>query len=256
MATEEQAAFRGRIEALFAHYLDGQDGPPDVSLEHVCQRWAGCDAKSLLATLSPAALRAASLSRLPDAPWRALAIRPSAGRHSPKQLRYGVHASPVGEALIVFNEQGIHYLSFLRQGEDPWSRLRAALPEATCEPDPAIVAEWGRRCFERLEDPIPLCLPGTPFQQRVWRTLARVPAGRVIDYGQLARLAGHPGAARAVGSAMAANPVAWLIPCHRVIGAGGRLGHYQPGPVRKAMLLAWERAVLAGRAQRHGPSSS
>ncbi len=246
MASEERVALVGRIEALFERHLDGQGGLPDASLERVCQRWAGCDAGSLLATLSPVALRAASLSRLPNAPWRALAIRRRAPRQFPGQLRYGIHASPVGKALIAFDEQSIHYLSFLRSGEDPQDRLRAALPKTTCEPDPVTATEWGRRCFERPGDPIPVFLPGTSFEQRVWQTLARVPAGRVIDYGQLARLVGHPGAARAVGSAMAANPVAWLIPCHRVIGAGGRLGQYQPGPARKAMLLAWERAVLAG----------
>ena len=172
MASEERVALVGRIEALFERHLDGQGGLPGASLERVCQRWAGCDAGSLLATLSPVALRAASLSRLPNAPWRALAIRRRAPRQFPGQLRYGIHASPMGKALIAFDEQSIHYLSFLRSGEDPQDRLRAALPKTTCEPDPVTATEWGRRCFERPGDPIPVFLPGTPLSSgsgRPWR---------------------------------------------------------------------------------------
>jgi AraC family transcriptional regulator of adaptative response/methylated-DNA-[protein]-cysteine methyltransferase len=86
---------------------------------------------------------------------------------------------------------------------------------------------------------------GTPFQLQVWQALLAIPPGQVATYGQIAAALGRPRAARAVGAAVAANPLAWLIPCHRVIGASGALTGYRWGlPVKRAM-LAWEAARAA-----------
>ncbi len=85
---------------------------------------------------------------------------------------------------------------------------------------------------------VPLHLEGTEFQLRTWRALAQVPYGQTITYGELARRIGPPGAARAVGGAMATNPVPILLPCHRVVGSGGTLGGFGPG-------IAWKRRLLA-----------
>jgi AraC family transcriptional regulator of adaptative response/methylated-DNA-[protein]-cysteine methyltransferase len=88
---------------------------------------------------------------------------------------------------------------------------------------------------------------GSRFQFQVWRALLRVPSGSVVSYGDLARTMGQPGAARAVGQAVGANPVAWLIPCHRVLRGDGAIGGYRWGPRRKAVMLAWESGRQAAR---------
>jgi AraC family transcriptional regulator, regulatory protein of adaptative response / methylated-DNA-[protein]-cysteine methyltransferase len=95
--------------------------------------------------------------------------------------------------------------------------------------------------------PIPLYVRGTQFQLEVWRALLELLSGEVTTYGGLAGALGRPGAARAVGSAVAANPVAYLIPCHRVVRASGELGGYRWGVERKRAMLEWERAGAAGR---------
>lgn len=97
----------------------------------------------------------------------------------------------------------------------------------------------------RREFDLPLALPGTDFQQRVWRQLQRVPFGETISYDELAHRAGSPGASRAAGQANGSNPVAIVVPCHRVIRASGETGGYAGGPNRKRRLLELE----AGSAQ-------
>jgi AraC family transcriptional regulator of adaptative response/methylated-DNA-[protein]-cysteine methyltransferase len=90
---------------------------------------------------------------------------------------------------------------------------------------------------------------GTPFQVRVWRALLQIPAGTLISYGALATALARPGAARAVGTAVGRNPLAYLIPCHRVIRGTGVIGDYRWGTARKRAMLAWEEAG-AGDEQR------
>lgn len=97
----------------------------------------------------------------------------------------------------------------------------------------------------RQQFDVPLKLAGTPFQQRVWQELVRIPFGTTISYAELARRVGQPAAARAVGHANGRNPISILVPCHRVIGANGKLTGYAGGVEKKQSLLAWERAVVA-----------
>ncbi len=96
---------------------------------------------------------------------------------------------------------------------------------------------------------------GTPFQRRVWAALRRIPAGETTTYGALAAALGAPGAARAVGLACGRNPIAIVVPCHRVVGAGGRLVGYAGGLERKRWLLEHERAALHGTCSTHDPRS-
>ena len=91
---------------------------------------------------------------------------------------------------------------------------------------------------------IPVHLRGTAFQLSVWRALTAIPFGMRVTYADLARSMGRPDAVRAVGTAIGRNPVAWLIPCHRVVHTGGRIGHYMWGPERKRAILAWEAGVI------------
>jgi methylated-DNA-[protein]-cysteine S-methyltransferase len=100
-----------------------------------------------------------------------------------------------------------------------------------------------RRAFD-----LPLAPDGSDFQKRVWEELIRIPFGETISYGELARRVGRPGAARAVGRANATNPIALIVPCHRVIGSNGKLTGYAGGIDLKEKLLVWERRLTAGGA--------
>jgi methylated-DNA-[protein]-cysteine S-methyltransferase len=97
---------------------------------------------------------------------------------------------------------------------------------------------------ERQQFDVPLKLAGTPFQQRVWQELVRIPFGTTITYAQLAQRVGKPTASRAVGHANGRNPISILVPCHRVIGANGKLTGYAGGVDKKQWLLAWERRAV------------
>ena len=98
---------------------------------------------------------------------------------------------------------------------------------------------------ERRQFDVPLKLAGTPFQQRVWQELLRIPFGTAISYGQLAERVGKPTASRAVGHANGRNPISIIVPCHRVIGADGKLTGYAGGVDKKQWLLAWERSATS-----------
>lgn len=145
------------------------------------------------------------------------------------------------------------FLLYIEAGERGIVRVQFDKPpEISANPDdnyPPIretarqLAEYfagARRAFE-----LPLDLRGTPFQLRVWNALLRIPYGETRTYGQLAALAGHPGAARAVGAANGANPIAIIVPCHRVVASGGGLGGYGGGLDCKRFLLALESGSAA-----------
>jgi len=103
-----------------------------------------------------------------------------------------------------------------------------------------------KRVFRRktsVAKPLPVLVRGTNFQVRVWRALLSVPAGRTVSYSELARMSGYPRAVRAVGSAMGANRIAYLIPCHRVVRSDGQLGQYAWGTARKAAALAFDASL-------------
>ena len=106
---------------------------------------------------------------------------------------------------------------------------------------------------KRLTFDLPFNAAGTAFQKRVWEELTRIPYGQTISYGELARRIGNPGASRAVGLANAHNPLSILVPCHRVIGASGKLTGYSGGTDRKNALLAFETSVLAKGPQSFAP---
>src|SRR6184192_3787067 len=115
----------------------------------------------------------------------------------------------------------------------------------------ARIAELSAKIFTQVRDrasrpTLRAFVRGTPFQLRVWRALLRVPSGSLTTYGRLAQAIGQSQAARAVGSAVGANPIAFIIPCHRVIRETGALGHYHWDPVRKRAIVGWELSPRAG----------
>lgn len=169
-----------------------------------------------------------------------------------REIRYGHPASPFGWCRIAASPRGVCLLEFDDReeagGDARRKQMEARWPGAHWVRDEAFAARLARRVFtrERRDAPLAVSVHGTPFQARVWSALRRIPPGRTATYAQVAVWIGQPGAARAVGGAVGANPVAWLIPCHRVLRADGQLGGYAWGATRKRACLAWEMAAAAG----------
>jgi len=169
-----------------------------------------------------------------------------------QHLRWWRQATPVGEITVVVGPRGVAAIAF--PGEDLGHLVGGAPPER----DEAIAVKIDEWCAgHRSTLDLPVDLSGcSPFQRRVLETLAReVAYGETVSYGELAEMAGSPGAARAVGRAMATNPIPLVIPCHRVVAAGGRLGGYggvarggssEPNLARKRALLAREGVTVRG----------
>lgn len=163
------------------------------------------------------------------------------------RLCYGVGQTPFGPAFMVYGARGISRLVFVDGDADrALETVRREWPEADLVEDAAGSQAMLRQVFSRYpglaKRGLSLWVAGSNFQIQVWRALLRVPSGGLLSYGQLAALAGCPGAARTVGSAVAANPLAFVIPCHRVLRADGALGEYHWGSDRKAALVGWEAA--------------
>jgi AraC family transcriptional regulator of adaptative response/methylated-DNA-[protein]-cysteine methyltransferase len=154
--------------------------------------------------------------------------------------------TPFGPAVAMATERGLCGLGFAGAAGAEAARadLAARWPRASFRRDPDAVAPHVDTIFEARprRRPLRLHLIGGPFQIKVWEALLRVGEGEVTSYGALARAIGHPGAARAVGSAIGGNPVAWLVPCHRVLREAGGLGGYRWGLDVKRMMLAVEAA--------------
>ena len=158
-------------------------------------------------------------------------------------IRYGVHDSPFGQVVIGRTDRGICWLGFADEAAEPAATLTAEWSAATLIRDDSAVAEIAGRLFggdRQSGSELPLLLRGTNFQVKVWQALLRIPPGRVASYQQVAVAIGSPAAVRAVGSAVGHNPVAVIIPCHRVILKTGAIHNYRWGATRKRALLAWE----------------
>jgi AraC family transcriptional regulator of adaptative response/methylated-DNA-[protein]-cysteine methyltransferase len=162
-------------------------------------------------------------------------------------ISYGFALTPFGEAMIGETARGLCHLSFLKRGGREAARelLQAQWPAAKRQRSDAGAAALAGAIFQRPDgDEHPRRLRAfvraTPFQLRVWRALLRVPSGSLVSYGGLSAAIEQPSAARAVGSAVGANPIAFVIPCHRVIRETGVLGNYRWDPIRKRAMLGWE----------------
>jgi AraC family transcriptional regulator of adaptative response/methylated-DNA-[protein]-cysteine methyltransferase len=160
-------------------------------------------------------------------------------------IHYGFHPSPFGECLIGVTSRGVCHLGFVPPDgrRAAFTELTAEWPRARFEEAPRVIAPIAQRLFTRGNahaHSIDLHVPGTNFQIKVWEALLRIPPGNVVSYEDIAQRIRAPRAVRAVANAVAHNPVAWLIPCHRVIRKSGALGGYRWGETRKKVLLAWE----------------
>ena len=159
---------------------------------------------------------------------------------------WGAAPSPFGETVLLIAPRGLSALAFADPDTDAaFADLKARFPAAQYRRDDAEARAWAERIFAaRAGDaPVPLALYGTPWQRQVWRALMAIPAGETTTYKAIAEQVCTAKAARAVGAAVGANPVSWLIPCHRVIAANGRLTGYHWGVERKRAMLAYEAAA-------------
>ena len=190
-------------------------------------------------------------SRLHDLFLVAEAMTPGAYRKKGAGLtiRFGAIEGPLGSAMIGATEEGVCWLSFTGAGgdEEQIRQMKADWPAAEFIEDVKGVAPVAARAFafaagKPMDAPLGLHVQGTNFQLKVWEALLRIPYGTCVTYGDLAREIGSPKASRAVGAAVGANMISFLIPCHRVIRSSGAVHNYRWGVARKSALLAMEAA--------------
>ncbi len=164
------------------------------------------------------------------------------------KIMYGYSPSPFGECLLAVTGRGICHLGFVigDNRSELFRQLRQIWPDALFIENRTRIRSFTDRIFSRMHigDPrsFHLHLKGTNFQIKVWQALLTIPAGKLVCYQDVATYLGNPQAFRAVANAVAANPVAYLIPCHRVIAKSGRIHHYRYGCSRKKAIIGWETA--------------
>lgn len=203
-----------------------------------------------------------SSSRLYERAHGALGMTPGAYRAGARgvEIGYATAATPIGPMLVAATDRGVCSVRIGRGADATVAALREEFPEATIRRDERALGRWVRAIVRHLEGEsprldVPLDVRATAFQERVWRALRAIPYGETRSYREIARVVGAPRAARAVGRACATNPVAVVVPCHRVVRGDGSLGGYAWGLGVKRRLLETERgraakARKAGRGRR------
>jgi AraC family transcriptional regulator, regulatory protein of adaptative response / methylated-DNA-[protein]-cysteine methyltransferase len=187
-----------------------------------------------------------SLGRLHDLFVTTEAVTPGEykSRGAGLTIRYGVHASPFGPCLVAVTDRGICHLGFVQASEgDAIDNLVADWSQAKMIEDYRATIPLIEPIFDlsqRGKESLRVHLRGTNFQIKVWEALLKVPVGTATTYEQIAKRVGKPSALRAVGTAVGHNPIAVLIPCHRVLRKDGDFGNYRYGTARKKALLGWE----------------
>ncbi|PSK92510.1 methylated-DNA--[protein]-cysteine S-methyltransferase [Taibaiella chishuiensis] len=163
-------------------------------------------------------------------------------------INYSYATTPFGNILTAATEKGICYMAFADDETLALAELKALFPNAHYRQLTDQHQQNALHIFHqdgnRLQE-VKLHLKGTPFQIKVWEALLKVPSGDLTTYGRIADAIEHPAAYRAVGTAVGQNPVAYLIPCHRVIQSGGAIGQYHWGSTRKNAMIGWEAAQQA-----------
>lgn len=165
------------------------------------------------------------------------------------KISYGFHSTPFGWCIIAVTERGICHMAFTDNlsEETEFSGLKDKWPESELEYNQEITSGYIERIFKphsHIPGKLHLLVKGTNFQVNVWKALLTIPPGSLSTYKAIAESIGNSGASRAVGSAIGANPIAYLIPCHRVIRSEGVTGGYHWGSTRKKAILGWEAAKI------------
>lgn len=163
-------------------------------------------------------------------------------------IRWGYHVSPFGLALVMVTDRGLAGVAFADAGEEApcFEDMAQRWPKANYVEDVAATMPYAARIFEpqawRCDQPLRVVLLGTDFQVRVWKSLLKIPFGKAVTYSDIAQDIGQPTASRAVGAAVGANPISFVVPCHRALGKSGALTGYHWGLTRKRAMLGWEAA--------------
>lgn len=170
--------------------------------------------------------------------------------HEASKLEYTIRNTDLGLLLVAATRSGVCLLRFGARASELAAELEHEFPYATARRADARLASWSGAIADYVDGrsacvEVPLDVRGSCFQRRVWKELASIPRGETRSYSDVARAIGHPGGARAVAQACAANPVPVVVPCHRVVEKSGRLGGYNGGPDRKLQLLRREGALGA-----------
>jgi AraC family transcriptional regulator of adaptative response/methylated-DNA-[protein]-cysteine methyltransferase len=277
MQSKDYSRMEAAIRYLESNF-DRQPSLEDVStamglsryhFQRVFRRWAGISPKKFLEYITVENAKAlledsrpvldvafstglSSTSRLYDMFVNIEAMTP--GEYKQKgeglEIACGVHSSPFGECLVAATGRGICALEFCEPagGEKAINGLQKKWPGARISVNLRKTRAYADTIFplHRGNAPAPVnaFLMGTLFQVKVWEALLKIPPGSVASYGDIARAIDAPSHSRAVGQAVGRNPIAYLIPCHRVIQGLGAFGHYRWGSARKRAMLAWERARL------------
>jgi AraC family transcriptional regulator of adaptative response/methylated-DNA-[protein]-cysteine methyltransferase len=274
-SSEDYLRIEQAILYLENHYQDQPElgqvaaniGLSEYHFQRLFTRWAGVSPKrflqfltkegakvllarseNLLATTHQVGL--SSLGRLHDLFVTVEAVTPGEykSRGVGVTIRYGIHPSPFGKCLVATTERGICHLSFVQSREgDAIDQLVSDWKEAEMIEDHkstmALIEPIFDLGYHQRLQPLHVHLRGTNFQLKVWEALLQIPVGEVTTYAGIAAKIGNPGATRAVGTAVGHNPIAVLIPCHRVIRKVGDFGNYRYGALRKKALLVRELAV-------------
>ena len=243
-------------------------GLSEFHFQRLFTRWAGVSPKRFLQFLTQEGAKdllnrsenlldtthqvgLSSLGRLHDLFVTTEAVSPGEykSRGEDVTIRYGLHASPFGKCLVAVTERGICHLGFVQTSEgDAIDNLVSEWKNARMIEDHKSTAQLIESIFDaKARGKLNIHLRGTNFQLKVWEALLKIPAGTVTTYEGLAERIGQPTASRAVGTAVGHNPIAVLIPCHRVIRKVGEFGNYRYGAPRKKALLAYE-SVIANHA--------
>jgi AraC family transcriptional regulator of adaptative response/methylated-DNA-[protein]-cysteine methyltransferase len=171
-------------------------------------------------------------------------------------IRYGFHISPFGVALVMVTDRGLCGLAFNDAGSEraAFEDMSSRWPNAKYVEDMSATAPYAARIFDparwRSEEPLRVVMIGTDFQVRVWQALLKIPMGTACSYSAIASGIGTPSASRAVGAAVGANPLSFVVPCHRALGKSGALTGYHWGLTRKRAILGWEAGQLTDAAQK------
>jgi AraC family transcriptional regulator of adaptative response/methylated-DNA-[protein]-cysteine methyltransferase len=230
--------------------------------QRIFTRWAGVSPKTFVAAIAHAEARdllveeGASVldaaldtglsgpSRLHDLFIAQEAVTPGEARRRGEglELRWGWAPTPFGNGLFVTTPRGLCGLAFADPGDEQiaYDDMHNRWPAAQWVRDDANAGAMARQVFLGGDKPTPVVLIGPPFHVQVWKALLRIPAGRTASYSDVAAWAGNPAASRAAGAAIGANPISFLIPCHRAIARDGRLTGYHWGLARKAAMLGTE----------------
>lgn len=240
-------------------------------VQRVFTRWAGLSPKAFLQAITIDSARrllrdSASVldtayevglsgpSRLHDlfVTWDAMSPGEFKARGAGLEIVWGMAASPFGTAVLMTTDRGLAGLAFADEGREEavFTEMAGRWPNAAFRRDDAAVAPAAERIFDPLAwqagQPLRLVFIGSDFEVKVWETLLRIPMGRATTYSDVAGHIGSPKAARAVGSAVGRNPIAFIVPCHRVLAKSGGLGGYHWGLTRKRAILGWEAGMMGG----------